>query len=171
MVLSNLAKIISLLVWMAVCLDTSKNSRFLWSAWNLSVSHSRFSNFWVLAFRPNQAIFYAKLSESPSWASRSSIIPPFQKQLWTCEIEFLSLGCWVKEWLTIYYGTQSTGKNQPWNQTLWSWPLFLTFLIIRCFNLPCCVKSQFWKFWPTMLNRLPDKHKVPFTHAFLQKIS
>ena len=69
-----------------------------------------------------------------------------QKQLWTCEIEFLSLGCWVKEWLTIYYGTQSTGKNQPWNQTLWSWPLFLTFLIIRCFNLSCCVRSQFWKF-------------------------
>ena len=77
---------------------------------------------------------------------QSSAPAPFQKQLWTCEIEFLSLGCWVKEWLTIYYGTQSTGKNQPWNQTLWSWPLFLTFLIIRCFNLSCCVRSQFWKF-------------------------
>ena len=100
----------------------------------------------------NQAsVLFEKLSENPLGDQTLNQRPPFPPSKSNHERVRLNfyrwpLGFWVKEWLTIYYGTQSTGKNQPWNQTLWSWPLFLTFLIIRCFNLSCCVRSQFWKF-------------------------
>ena len=152
----------SLLVWMEACMNTSKIRVFYARLEIFAFLKSRLSNFWVSAFRTYKSSispFLKVVRKSFGRPDPQSTPPPFPPSKSNHERVRLNfyrwpLG-WVKEWLTIYYGTQSTGKKHPWNQTLWSRPFFLFFPIWGC-NSPCWVWSQIWNlhFWITMLNKI-----------------
>jgi hypothetical protein len=124
----------SLLVWMEACMNTSKIRVFYARLEIFAFLKSRLSNFWVSAFRTYKSSIspFFKSCQKIIWATRPSFnsppSPPSKSNHERVRLNFYRwpLG-WVKEWLTIYYGTQSTGKKHPWNQTSWSRLFLLMF--------------------------------------------
>ena len=120
----------SLFVWMELCMNTSK-IRVFYARLEISAFLQPLEQLLGVGFLDltKQSASGEKLSENLSAGQNLNRPPspsPQKAKPWTCEIEVLSLttGSKKKEWLTIYYGTQSTGKNNPWNQISWSWPFF-----------------------------------------------